>query len=117
MPAGEVSMNADNTVRTYSYLAGVLVNQQRDPFCRQCKAFVNSVNTARERLLRFQADQSDAIRLLHGDFQTLLSNAAAAIHSLMLPENVPGQKKAGNCKLQQGVCLVKSSLAILDKTE
>lgn len=110
-------MHADNTVRAFSYLAGVFGNQQRDPFCRQCKAFVNSVNTARDRLNLFRADQSDAIHLLPGVFQALLTDAANALQVLPLPENVPGQKKAGNCKLAQGVCLVKASLAILEKTD
>lgn len=114
---GESGTRADNTARAYSHLAGVLASQQRDPFCHQCKAFVNSVNSARERLARSRADQADAILLLPGDLQALLSDAAAAMHGLFLPENVPGQKKAGHCKLPQGVCLVKASLAILEKTE
>lgn len=102
-----------NTIRTHSFLAGVFMSQQRDPFCRQCKAMVNSVVSARESLARFESDHARELALLSQDLQKLLSDAKVSLHGLVLPENVPGQKKAGNCKLPPGTCLIKTSLALL----
>lgn len=106
-------MPASNTVRAYFFLAETFQNRRNDPFCRMCKAFVNSVNTARENLARFESEQSDALKFLPPELQHLLVNAKNALSGMTLPENAPGQKKAGNCRLPQGVCFVKSSLAIL----
>ncbi len=106
-----------STVRAYFFLAETFQNRQNDPFCRMCKAFVNSVNTARENLARFESGQVDELKLLSPDLQQLLAKAKNALSAITLPENAPGQKKAGNCKLPQGVCFVKSSLAILQNLE
>lgn len=104
-----------NNVRTYFFLAHVFENQQHDPFCRACKARVNSVMATRESLATFENEQSDEIRELPGEFHQLLADTKNILASLILPDKASGQKKAGNCKLPEGVCLVKASLAILQK--
>jgi hypothetical protein len=104
-----------NRIRTYSYLTGVFASQQRDPFCRQCKAMVNSVVSARDGLARFETDHAGQIPLLPPDLRKHLADAKSALHGFVLPENAAGQKKAGNCKLPQGTCLIKASLAILQQ--
>ena len=104
-----------NSLRTYSYLARVFKSQQQDPYCRACKALVNSVVAAREGLACLVAEQADELRLLPPEFGQLLAEARSVLDGLSLPENAAGQKKAGNCKMPEGVCFVKSSLAILKK--
>lgn len=107
-------MTLVNRIRAYSFAAGVFENQQAD-LCGNCKAFVNSVTAARQNLLQLQNEQTDALRSLPAAFQTLAADAGKRLESLVLPENVPGQKKAGNCLLPQGVCFVKASLALIEK--
>jgi hypothetical protein len=106
-------MTTSNRIRAYFFLSGVFKNREEDPLCRVCKAFVNSVNNARENLAAFEAEHAAAIMNLPSDLQQLFDNAKTGLSSTILPENVPGQKKAGNCKLPQGVCFVKSSLSLL----
>lgn len=106
-------MTTSNRVRAYFFLAEGFKNRESDPFCRVCKAFVNSVNNAREDLAGFETEHAAALKDLPPDFQQLLKSAKSVLSSINLPENVPGQKKAGNCKLPQGVCFVKSSLSLL----
>lgn len=104
-----------NTIRAYSFAAGVFENQQQDPFCGNCKAFVNSVLAARQNLSQLRSGQADALRSLPEKLQHLAPDAQKRLDGIALPENVPGQKKAGNCLLPQGVCFVKASLALLEK--
>lgn len=111
----ERTMARVNKIRTYCFLARVFENQQHDPFCRVCKARVNSVTATRESLARFENEHSDEIGVLPGEFQQLLADTKSILARLVLPENASGQKKAGNCKLPEGLCFVKASLAILQK--
>lgn len=106
-------MTASNRVRAYFFLAEVFKNREKDPLCRVCKAFVNSVNNSRESLAAFEVNHASAIKNLPPDFRELLITAKSLLSTMVLPENVPGQKKAGNCKLPQGICFVKDSLSIL----
>jgi hypothetical protein len=107
-------MTLVNKIRAYSFVAGVFENQQRD-LCGNCKAFVNSVNAARQSLSQLQVEQADALRSLPAQVQQLLTDAKKRLDRLILPENVPGQKKAGNCLLPQGICFVKASIALIEK--
>lgn len=97
-----------SSVRAYAYLAGVLQNQQRDRFCGKCKAFVNSVTSVREHIARFENEHG------RSGLDHTFSEAKSSLESIVLPQDVPGQKKAGNCLLPQGACFVKSSLRILE---
>ena len=108
-------MFIQNRVRTYAYLARVFKNQQADPFCRACKALVNSVTAARESLTQMEADRAEELRGLPPHFAQLLIEAQKTLASISLPENAAGQKKAGNCRLPEGVCFVKTALAVLQK--
>jgi hypothetical protein len=67
-------------------------------------------------LTRFENDHAGQLPLLSSDLQKLLSDAKISLQGFVLPENVPGQKKAGNCKLPPGTCLIKASLAILQQS-
>jgi hypothetical protein len=100
-------------VRGYHYLSGVLMNQERDPFCHRCKAFVNTATAARQGLSDFERDEGAGIQGLPAELQRMIADAKTALAGIILPDNAVGQKKAGNCKLPEGVCFVKSARALL----
>ncbi len=108
-------MELTNHVRTYAFLARVFDGQQGDPFCRVCKARMNSVRNARESLARFETEHGGEIRAMPAEFPSMLAEANRVLAGLPLQEDAAGQKKAGNCKLPEGVCFVKASLSFLQK--
>lgn len=104
-----------NTVRALQYLAGVLAHQRQDPFCGACSAWNNSLNNSREAAAQFEREHAAAQRTLSPEASALLASARSILEGLPPAANPVGQKKAGNCKLPEGVCFVKASRAILDK--
>ncbi len=102
-----------NRVRGYYYLSGVLMNQMRDPFCHTCKALVNTTTAVRQGLADFEREEGAEIQGLTAGLQRILAGAKTALSGIALPEDAVGQKKAGNCKLPEGVCFVKSARALL----
>jgi hypothetical protein len=108
-------MEIMNQARGYAYLFGMLKNQQKDAFCRSCNSFLNTLAAARENLQKFEAQHAGEIRSFPEEFSQLFADARSGIAAMKPPENPLGQKKAGNCKLPEGVCFTKSSLAILQK--
>jgi hypothetical protein len=111
----ETMMAPENRIRGYAYLVNVLLHQQQDPFCRMCKAHVNTADATREELAVFEQEHAAEIHALPTELQGLFSKAASALAAMVLPENATGQKKAGNCKLPEGVCLVKSARGLVQK--
>ncbi len=108
-------MNILNHVRAYGFLLGVLKHQQQaDPFCGACSAWNNTLNNTREALARLEQEQATELAALP-DASRILAAARAGLAALVGPENPAGQKKAGNCKLPEGVCFIKASLALLQK--
>ena len=108
-------MEVMNQARGYTYLFGLLKNQQADPYCRSCNSFINTLTAAREDLAKFEAQYAGEIKNLPGEFAHVFAEAKSGIAAMKQPENPLGQKKLGNCKLPEGVCFTKSSLAILHK--
>jgi len=108
-------MELSNRVRGFSYVARVLAGQQNDPLCSTCKAWVNTANAARESLAAFELEHAEVLHSAPDDLNRLCSDARALLARLNLPADTAGQKKAGNCKLPEGVCFVKSSRALLEK--
>ena len=106
-----------NQVRGYSYLLGVLKTQQADPFCHSCSAFSKTLTAVREDLEKFENEHHSEIQGFSGEFSRLFADAKSGMAALQQPDNPTGQKKAGNCKLPQGVCFMKLSLAILQKVQ
>jgi hypothetical protein len=102
-------------VRAFIFLTRVLEGQQRDPFCRVCKARVNSVTKARERLAGFESGHATDLLDVPPEYRKMFAEAKSILAGLDLPENAVGQKKAGNCRLPEGVCFVKASLSLLEK--
>jgi hypothetical protein len=108
-------MEIINQIRAYHYLAGVLTNQQRDLYCHACSAWNNTLNNTREALKQFEAGHAVELRALSPEAAALLAEARTRLEGLVNAANPTGQKKAGNCKLPEGVCFVKVSWAILEK--
>ncbi len=101
----------NNTIRFYHYISAVLVNQQLDPLCCQCKPFTNTVARMRDAVAGQLYDRGK----LPDEMAALLDAARNRIDSIHASEDAIGQKTAGNCKMPEGVCLVKASKAILTK--
>jgi hypothetical protein len=108
-------MEIMNQARGFAYLFGMLRNQQEDAFCRSCNSFLNTLAAARENLQKFEAQHAGEIRSFPEEFSQLFADARSGISVMPQPEQPLRQKKAGNCKLPEGVCFTKSSLAILQK--
>ena len=104
-----------NQVRAYHYLVNVLTNQQRDLFCYTCSAWNNTLNSTREALKQFEAEHAAELRALSPAATALLVETRSRLAGLVNAANPAGQKKAGNCKLPEGVCFVKISRTLLEK--
>lgn len=104
-----------NQARGYAYLLGVMKNQQADAFCCSCNSFMNTLAAARENLVTFEAQHAEEIKNLPEEFLRLFTDAKSGIAQIRPPENPVRQKKAGNCKMPEGVCFTKSAIAILQK--
>ncbi len=108
-------MEPMNQLRGFAYVLGVLRCQQADPVCRSCNSFVKTSAALKERIDTFERDHGGLLQNLSSDFSMLFSDTKNGLPMLRLPDNPSGQKKAGNCKMPEGVCFIKSSLAILQK--
>jgi len=108
-------MELINQVRGYHFLLGVFRNQQKDPFCSACSAFANTLKAARENLAKLEAEQGEALKSLSPEFGRMIAEARTGLSILQGPADPCGQKKAGNCKLPQGVCFIKASFALIQQ--
>ncbi len=110
-----MDMSLLNQARGYIYFHEILRQRQEDPFCRTCSAYNNTITAIRESLANFESQLAVDEKILPAEFSHLFSQARAGIASLKMPVNPTGQKKAGNCKLPEGVCFVKLSHMIFQK--
>lgn len=108
-------MELMNQLRGYHFLFGVLRNQQNDPYCCVCSAFANTLNAVRENLAKLEVEHAEALKVLAPEFGLMLVNARKGLTVLQSPADPSGQKKAGNCRLPQGVCFVKASFALVQQ--
>ena len=108
-------MGLINQVRGYHFLLGVLRNQKSDPYCSVCSAYANTLKAARENLATFAGGSADALAALGPQFAGMLAGTLTGLDALSDPSNPSGQKKAGNCKLPQGVCFIKASFALVQQ--
>lgn len=96
-------------------MLGVLENQQKDPFCSNCMSFAKTVESTKDTFIKFEKTCTAEKRELANVLSVLFSHVYKKMSSIELPENPVGQKKAGNCKLPEGVCLPKAALAVHEK--
>ena len=108
-------MNKVNQSRAYTYLFGVLAMQQEDVLCRSCNSFVSTLTAAKDSLAAFESQNSGELAALPDDLARQFRAAKTGLLGLKMPAEPQGQKKSGNCKLPEGVCFLKSSLALLQK--
>ncbi|MBA4373762.1 MAG: hypothetical protein C0402_12995 [Thermodesulfovibrio sp.] len=101
-------------VRFYSFISGVLHTQKGDPLCGNCRAFANTALRMKEGIALVEAEQAKELSELTEPFRILLDEARRIIAAIDIPPDAPGQKKAGNCLMPEGVCFVKSSKKLLD---
>lgn len=99
-------------LRYYHFIAGMLANQQHDPLCSICKAFSNSVQEVLRDVKVYMLTNADELRALPEENSLMLADIKMMLADLHPLAEAAGRKKAGNCKLPQGVCFVKSSKAI-----
>ena len=106
-----------NRVRFYRFIAGVLHTQKGDPLCGNCRAFANTVLRMKEGIALLKAEHAHELSELTEPFRILFEEAHGIIAALDIPLDAPGQKKAGNCRMPEGVCFVKSSKKLLDSID
>ena len=104
-----------NQIRFYNFISGVLYQQQSDPLCSRCKAFANTAKKMKEDLSELQSVNAERMHILPGEMLHILEEAQKRVLQIKIFEEAVGQKKAGNCRLPEGVCFVKLSKAVLDK--
>lgn len=108
-------MEHQNQVRAYHFLAGVLMNQRRDPFCAACSAWNNTLNNTREAIAKLESVLVAEPGSISLEIAALMPSTRSTLAKCSNAENPSGQKKAGNCKLPEGVCFVKASRGLLEK--
>ena len=108
-------MELMNQVRGYHFLLGVLRNQQKDPYCSVCSAYANTLKAVRENLAKLEAENANALKALTPEFSAMLAGTRAGLSAIQGPTDPSGQKKAGNCKLPQGICFIKASFALVQQ--
>ncbi len=112
-------MSQDDTFRTtlrgYYYAAGILGNQQNDPLCCNCAAFARTAEAIINSFFKFQNTHAAERKRLPEEFSTLFNDISDRVAVIGQPEAPIRQKKAGNCKLPQGVCFTKEVAVFLEK--
>ncbi|NTU42470.1 MAG: hypothetical protein HGA78_05365 [Nitrospirales bacterium] len=103
--------DAVNRLRTLHYLAGILNNQQHDPFCRGCVAFSRSVEAVRGKV------SATPLPSALVELSALSRRIQEMLDSISVPEKTEGQKRAGRCLMPEGACFPKYAMAFLRKME
>ncbi len=110
-------MDIANQVRGYSFLSAVLANREIDPVCRSCSSFLSTLLTVTETIHRFELEHAAEVEKLPDGLSLSFLVARSGISGIRQPDHAVPQKKAGNCKLPEGICFPKSSLSILQKIQ
>ncbi len=104
-----------NQVRGHFFLLGILRNQQTDPYCGSCSAFANTLQKVQENLAHLAAAHGEELQGIAPQFLPLLSETRSGLIGLQPPADPSGQKKAGKCRLPEGTCFIKGSVALYQK--
>jgi len=104
-----------NRIRYYHFITGVLAHQQSDPLCSKCKAFVNTSERVKEGITELEGLHVEKFHILPGEFLGLLEETRDSLELINLPGDAVGQKKAGICRMPEGVCFIKLPKAILER--
>lgn len=104
-----------NQLRAFHFLSGVLKNQQRDPLCSKCRAFEKVSETTMDNFIKCESNCRSKEKYLSKELSDLFRHVYDQLASIEHPDNPIGQKKAGNCKLPEGVCFTKAAVALNEK--
>lgn len=104
-----------NNIRFYNFISGLLLQQQTDPLCRNCKAFENTARRMKEGLSVLEKLLVEKTGSVPTEMLSMVEDTRTRLEGLKIPEGTVGQKKAGRCKMPEGVCFIKHSKAVLDK--
>ncbi len=95
-------------LRSLNFLLGVLKNQKTDPLCPYCISYARMVKLAKE--------SGEVLMEIFGTHEVpeklkdLYDNTKEALQEVQVPDYPVAQKKAGNCKLPEGVCFSRTGL-------
>ena len=104
-----------NQIRFYHFISGVLTHQQTDPLCSKCRAFSNTAERMKEGVSELESVSVEKLHALPPDLLAMLKEACDKIARIKILKDAAGQKKAGNCKMPEGVCFIKLPKSIMDK--
>jgi hypothetical protein len=104
-----------NQIRFYHFISGVLTHQQTDLLCSKCRAFSNTAERMKEGISELERVGAEKMHALPPDLLAMLEEARVKIESIKLLKDAVGQKKAGNCRMPEGVCFIKLPKSIMDK--
>src|ERR1700690_1463873 len=106
-------MGTESKIRYYHFMQGVLSNQGEDHLCCICKAFENSTRSIRESLDEFERISAPDLKDISPHLKKLLDETRLSLTGIKTPVDAQGQKKAGRCRMPDGVCFVKTSKAMI----
>ena len=101
-----------NQLRAFHFLSGVLKNQQHDPLCGKCLAFEKVAETTMDNFIKCERDCRSGREHLSKELSDLFLRVYDKLASIEHPDNPMGQKKAGNCKLPEGLCFTKVAVLL-----
>src|SRR5271169_3336502 len=104
-------------LRGFHFAVGTMVNQENDPLCANCVAFAKTAQAIIDGFIEFESAHAAEKRKLPEEFAFLFDDVCDKLALIELPEEPVRQKKAGNCKLPEGVCFCKSALALLQNNK
>lgn len=104
-----------NQLRSFNFVLGLLLNQQNDPLCCKCLSFAKNTETVKKKFMEFEkscySEKGNLSDKFHGQFTKLYE----LIGSIIEPDNPVGQRKSGNCKFPESICIVKESVALYER--
>ena len=113
----ETIQNREITLlRGMSYVFSILSYLQDEPLCKECKAFVDVLDSTREKFVETEKAVNKNRDIPQG-IRKLLTNIYVVLADLRIPENPVRQKISGNCHLPSGMCLAKSAEGFYEKLE
>ncbi len=68
-----------------------------------------------DRFIKFETASTPERKKLPEEFSELFNDLYYMADSIQQPDNPVGQKKAGSCKLPEGVCFPKYAQAFMEK--
>lgn len=100
-------------LRGFHFAVGTIVNQENDPLCGKCSAFAKTAQAIVDGFIEFESAHASERKKLPEEFSFLFDDVCDKLALIEHPEEPVKQKKAGNCKLPEGMCYCKSAMALL----